>query len=106
MNAIAILITFFAWACAFYVKGAVWSTLATILMNVLAFGLLIVGGIAYVFGTERGNGGFVVYKASGCDGLIAVGGGSAIDCAKGVAIAATHDEPLTKIGRASCRERV
>ena len=36
-----------------------------------------------------------LYKASNCDGLIAVGGGSAIDCAKGVAIAATHDEPLT-----------
>lgn len=35
------------------------------------------------------------YKAAGCDGLIAVGGGSAIDCAKGVAIAATHDGPLT-----------
>ncbi|CAN5460196.1 iron-containing alcohol dehydrogenase [soil metagenome] len=35
------------------------------------------------------------YKASGCDGLIAVGGGSAIDCAKGVAIAATHEGPLT-----------
>ena len=36
-----------------------------------------------------------LYKTSNCDGLIAVGGGSAIDCAKGVAIAATHDEPLT-----------
>ena len=36
-----------------------------------------------------------VYAAQGCDGLIAVGGGSAIDCAKGVAIAATHDGPLT-----------
>lgn len=36
-----------------------------------------------------------VYKANGCDGLIAVGGGSAIDCAKGVAIAATHEGPLT-----------
>ena len=36
-----------------------------------------------------------VYKTQGCDGLIAVGGGSAIDCAKGVAIAATHEEPLT-----------
>jgi len=35
-----------------------------------------------------------VYKAQGCDGLIAVGGGSAIDCAKGVAIAATHEGPL------------
>lgn len=36
-----------------------------------------------------------LYKASGCDGLVAVGGGSAIDCAKGVAIAATHEGPLT-----------
>ncbi len=36
-----------------------------------------------------------IYKAEGCDGLIAVGGGSAIDCAKGVAIAATHEGPLT-----------
>ena len=37
-----------------------------------------------------------IYKAQGCDGLVAVGGGSAIDCAKGVAIAATHDGPLTR----------
>jgi 4-hydroxybutyrate dehydrogenase len=36
-----------------------------------------------------------VYHANRCDGLIAVGGGSAIDCAKGVAIAATHEGPLT-----------
>jgi len=36
-----------------------------------------------------------MYKDNRCDGLIAVGGGSAIDCAKGVAIAATHDGPLT-----------
>ncbi|MES2282771.1 MAG: iron-containing alcohol dehydrogenase [Pseudomonadota bacterium] len=36
-----------------------------------------------------------LYKSSACDGLIAVGGGSAIDCAKGVAIAATHEGPLT-----------
>jgi 4-hydroxybutyrate dehydrogenase len=35
------------------------------------------------------------YRAGKCDGLIAVGGGSAIDCAKGVAIAATHEGPLT-----------
>jgi hypothetical protein len=34
------------------------------------------------------------YRAQNCDGLIAVGGGSAIDCAKGVAIAATHEGPL------------
>lgn len=36
-----------------------------------------------------------IYRQGGCDGLIAVGGGSAIDCAKGVAIAATHEGPLT-----------
>jgi 4-hydroxybutyrate dehydrogenase len=34
-------------------------------------------------------------RANRCDGLVAVGGGSSIDCAKGVAIAATHDGPLT-----------
>jgi 4-hydroxybutyrate dehydrogenase len=37
-----------------------------------------------------------VYRTNRCDGLIAVGGGSAIDCAKGVAIAATHEGPLTR----------
>ncbi len=36
-----------------------------------------------------------VYQQNACDGLIAVGGGSAIDCAKGVSIAATHPGPLT-----------
>jgi hypothetical protein len=35
-----------------------------------------------------------LYRKQQCDGLIAVGGGSAIDCAKGVAIAATHEGPL------------
>ena len=36
-----------------------------------------------------------LFRSAGCDGLIAVGGGSAIDCAKGVAIAARHEGPLT-----------
>ena len=35
-----------------------------------------------------------VYLENGCDGLVAVGGGSSIDLAKGVAIAATHGGPL------------
>ncbi|MCW5652423.1 iron-containing alcohol dehydrogenase [Hydrogenophaga sp.] len=35
-----------------------------------------------------------IYRHERCDGLIALGGGSAIDCAKGVAIACTHDGPL------------
>ena len=36
-----------------------------------------------------------IYQEQRCEGLIAVGGGSAIDCAKGVAIAATHEGPLS-----------
>ena len=36
-----------------------------------------------------------LYKKNNCDGLIAVGGGSSIDCAKGVAIAATHEGALS-----------
>jgi 4-hydroxybutyrate dehydrogenase len=35
------------------------------------------------------------WKAGQCDGLIAVGGGSSIDLAKGLAIMATHPGPLT-----------
>ncbi|MBN8492189.1 MAG: iron-containing alcohol dehydrogenase [Burkholderiales bacterium] len=35
-----------------------------------------------------------LFHQHGCDGLIAVGGGSSIDCAKGAAIAARHDGPL------------
>ncbi|MBO4120719.1 iron-containing alcohol dehydrogenase [Cupriavidus gilardii] len=35
------------------------------------------------------------YRSEGCDGLIAVGGGSSIDLAKGIAILATHEGELT-----------
>jgi len=35
-----------------------------------------------------------LYKAENCDGLIALGGGSSIDLAKGVAVLATHDGAL------------
>lgn len=35
-----------------------------------------------------------VFHREGCDGLIAVGGGSPIDCAKGVAIVVAHEGPL------------
>ncbi|WP_180683232.1 iron-containing alcohol dehydrogenase [Tepidicella baoligensis] len=35
-----------------------------------------------------------IFEAHGCDGLVALGGGSAIDCAKGVAIAVAHPGPL------------
>jgi 4-hydroxybutyrate dehydrogenase len=38
----------------------------------------------------------VVYRNEGCDGLIALGGGSPMDLAKSVAILATHPEPLSQ----------
>ncbi|SMF07107.1 Alcohol dehydrogenase, class IV [Tistlia consotensis] len=34
------------------------------------------------------------YQGAGCDGLVALGGGSSIDLAKGVALLATHPGPL------------
>jgi 4-hydroxybutyrate dehydrogenase len=37
-----------------------------------------------------------VWKSGNCDGLIAVGGGSSIDLAKGLAIVATHPGPMTE----------
>jgi 4-hydroxybutyrate dehydrogenase len=36
------------------------------------------------------------YRAGDCDGIIAVGGGSSIDLAKGVAVCATHEGPLQR----------
>jgi alcohol dehydrogenase class IV len=38
--------------------------------------------------------GVVAYSDGDCDGVIALGGGSPIDLAKGVALAATHEGPL------------
>lgn len=35
-----------------------------------------------------------VYAAADCDGIVALGGGSPIDCAKAVSIMVTHDGPL------------
>lgn len=35
-----------------------------------------------------------IYRTEGCDGVVAIGGGSPIDLAKGVALLATHDGPL------------
>lgn len=36
------------------------------------------------------------YQGNGCDGLISLGGGSAIDLAKAAALSATHDGPLLR----------
>ncbi len=39
-----------------------------------------------------------LYKANGCDGLVALGGGSPMDLAKAVALMATHEGPLERFG--------
>lgn len=39
-----------------------------------------------------------VYRANGCDGLVALGGGSPMDLAKAVALMATHEGPLERFG--------
>jgi 4-hydroxybutyrate dehydrogenase len=38
--------------------------------------------------------GLMSYREAGCDGLVALGGGSPIDLAKGVALATSHEGPL------------
>lgn len=39
-----------------------------------------------------------VYRAAQCDGLIALGGGSPIDLAKGAGLVLTHEGPLARLG--------
>ncbi len=40
--------------------------------------------------------GLTAYREFGCDGLLALGGGSPIDLAKAVALALNHPEPLSQ----------
>ncbi len=43
---------------------------------------------------ESVHAGAAVFKQSECDGIVAIGGGSPIDCAKAISVLATHSEPL------------
>src|SRR5690606_8064446 len=38
--------------------------------------------------------GLSLYRQHGCDGVVAIGGGSPLDLAKGITLLATHDGPL------------
>ena len=43
----------------------------------------------------------LLYRERDCDGIVALGGGSSMDLAKGVALLATHDEPLVEYNAAT-----
>src|SRR3981081_3361509 len=42
-------------------------------------------------GVELVDAGAAEYRAQGCDGLVAIGGGSSMDTAKGIGVVAVHD---------------
>ena len=69
--------------------------------GILEYVLNQIAGDAVVFdGTPANptetavNDALAVYRDNGCDGLIALGGGSSIDLAKGVGLLASHEGPL------------
>jgi 4-hydroxybutyrate dehydrogenase len=49
--------------------------------------------------------GLAAYRAAGCDGLVAVGGGSSIDVAKLVQLLTTHEPPLSRYDDAAGGDR-
>ena len=42
------------------------------------------------------NDGWEQYRSDGCDLIVSIGGGSAIDCGKGIAVGLTNDDPLAE----------
>src|SRR4030081_1622731 len=59
-------------------------------------------------GVELVDAGAAVYRAQGCDGLVAVGGGSSMDTAKGIGVVAVHDGSIVDYewGHSPIRSRI
>jgi choline dehydrogenase len=59
-------------------------------------------------GVELVDAGAAEYRAQGCDGLVAIGGGSSIDTAKGIGIVAVHDGSIVDYewGHSPIRSRI
>src|SRR3979409_1883316 len=59
-------------------------------------------------GVELVDAGAAEYKAQGCDGLVAIGGGSSIDTAKGIGVVAVHGGSIVQYegGNAPIHSRI
>ena len=59
-------------------------------------------------GVELVDAGAAEYRAQGCDGLVAIGGGSSMDTAKGIGIVASHDGSIVDYewGHSPIRSRI
>jgi choline dehydrogenase len=59
-------------------------------------------------GVELVDAGAAEYRAQGCDGLVAIGGGSSMDTAKGIGVVAVHDGSIVDYewGHAPIRSRI
>jgi choline dehydrogenase len=59
-------------------------------------------------GVELVDAGAAEYRAQGCDGLVAIGGGSSMDTAKGIGIVAVHDGSIVDYewGHSPIRSRI
>ncbi len=59
-------------------------------------------------GVELVDAGAAEYRAQGCDGLVAIGGGSSMDTAKGIGVVAAHDGSIVDYewGHSPIRSRI
>jgi choline dehydrogenase len=59
-------------------------------------------------GVELVDAGAAEYRAQGCDGLVAIGGGSSMDTAKGIGVVAVHDGSIVDFewGHSPIRSRI
>src|SRR5881392_3176665 len=59
-------------------------------------------------GVELVDAGAAEYRSQGCDGLVAIGGGSSIDTAKGIGVVAAHDGSIVEYewGHTPIRSRI
>src|SRR5216684_1627127 len=59
-------------------------------------------------GVELVDAGAAEYRAQGCDGLVAIGGGSSMDTAKGIGVVAVHDGSIVEYewGHTPIRSRI